>query len=197
MIKVRKYIILCGLLIILTTPMFFGVYLEYFTIKELDWFIIVIFIIGLLVLLFLGKIIEIFGYNNKNVEVMRKQDVINTFINKNNKIIIWFFFPIIIIIEELIFRYYSLGILVHVLELDSIIAIPISSLIFSLFHIHIWFRYKNLTILLINLGYPFLMGLYIGYVFLKLGIIPSIIIHYTIALTLYYNIYRRYFKTKD
>ncbi|MFX1388395.1 MAG: type II CAAX prenyl endopeptidase Rce1 family protein, partial [Promethearchaeota archaeon] len=185
------------LLIILTTPMFFGVYLEYFTIKELDWFIIVIFIIGLLVLLFLGKIIEIFGYNNKNVEVMRKQDVINTFINKNNKIIIWFFFPIIIIIEELIFRYYSLGILVHVLELDSIIAIPISSLIFSLFHIHIWFRYKNLTILLINLGYPFLMGLYIGYVFLKLGIIPSIIIHYTIALTLYYNIYRRYFKTKD
>lgn len=197
MIKVRKYIILCGLLIILTTPMFFGVYLEYFTIKELDWFIIVIFIIGLLVLLFLGKIIEIFGYNNKNVEVMRKQDVINTFINKNNKIIIWFFFPIIIIIEELIFRYYSLGILVHVLELDSIIAIPLSSLIFSLFHIHIWFRYKNLTILLINLGYPFLMGLYIGYVFLKLGIIPSIIIHYTIALTLYYNIYRRYFKTKD
>lgn len=197
MIKVRKYIILCSLLIILTTPMFFGVYLEYFTIKELDWFIIVIFIIGLLVLLFLGKIIELFGYNNKNVEVMRKQDVINTFINKNNKIIIWFFFPIIIIIEELIFRYYSLGILVHVLELDSIIAIPLSSLIFSLFHIHIWFRYKNLTILLINLGYPFLMGLYIGYVFLKLGIIPSIIIHYTIALTLYYNIYRRYFKTKD
>jgi len=195
LIKVRKYIILGSLLISLTIPMFFRVYLEYFTIRELNWFITLILIIGLLILLFLGKIIEIFGYNSKNVEVIRKQDVINAFTNRNNRPIIWFFFPIIIIIEELIFRYYSIGILVHLLELESLAAIFISSLIFSFFHIHIWFRYKNLMILLINLGYPFLMGLYIGYIFLKLGIIACIIIHYTIALTLYYNIYRRYFKT--
>lgn len=195
MIKVRKYIILSSLLISLTIPMFFRVYLEYFTIRELNWFITLILIIGLLIFLFLGKIVEIFGYNSENVEVIRKQDVINTFINRNNRSIIWFLFTIIIIIEELIFRYYSIGILVHVLELESIVAIFISSLIFSLFHIHIWFRYRNLTILLINLGFPFLMGLYIGYIFLKLGIIACVIIHYTIAFTLYYNIYRRYFKT--
>jgi len=174
--------------------MFFGVYLEYFTIRELNWFVILIFIIGLLIILILGKTIEIFGYNDKNVEVVRKQDVINAFINRNNRIIILFFFPIIIIIEELVFRYYSIGILVHILDLESVAAIFISSLTFSLFHIHIWFRYKNLTILLINLGYPFLMGLYISYIFLKLGIIPCILIHYSIALFSYYNIYRRYFK---
>ena len=175
--------------------MFFGLFLEYFTIIELDWFIFLIFIIGLLVLLFMGKIIEIFAYSNKNVEVIRKQDVINAFINKNNGEIIWFFFPIIIIIEELIFRYYGIGFLIHILELESVSAIFISSIAFSLFHIHIWFRYKNLTILLINLGYPFLMGMYNGYIFLKLGIIPCILIHYIIALSMYYNIYRRYFKT--
>ncbi len=194
MIKARKYIILISLLIILTIPIVFGVYLEYFTVKELNWFVILIFITGLIVLLFLGKIMEIFGYNNESIEVIRKQDVINAFINRNNRIIIWFFFPIIIIIEELVFRYYSIGILVHILDLESVAAIFISSLIFSLFHIHIWFRYKNLTILLINLGYPFLMGLYISYIFLKLGIIPCILIHYSIALFSYYNIYRRYFK---
>ncbi|MFX0106385.1 MAG: CPBP family intramembrane glutamic endopeptidase [Candidatus Hodarchaeota archaeon] len=196
MIKARKYIILSILLIILTIPIFFGVYIGYFTIKELNCFVILIFIIGILIFLILGKIIEIYSYNEKNVEVIRKQDVINAFVNRNNRIIIWFFFPIIIIIEELVFRYYSIGILVHVLDLESVAAIFISSLIFSLFHIHIWFRYKNLTILLINLGYPFLMGLYISYIFLQLGIIPCILIHYSIALYSYYNIYRRYFKKK-
>jgi membrane protease YdiL (CAAX protease family) len=196
LIKVRKHIILSVSLIILTIPIFFGVYLEYFTIRELNWFVILIFIIGILVFLILGKIIEVYVYNDNNIEVFRKQDVLNAFINRNNRLIIWFFFPIIIIIEELIFRYYSIGILVHVLNLESVAAIFISSLIFSLFHIHIWFRYKNLMILLTNLGYPFLMGLYISYIFLQLGIIPCIIIHYSIALFSYYNIYRRYIKKK-
>ena len=194
MIKVKKYITLSGLLIVLTIPMFFGVFLEYFTIREINWLIIFIFIVGLSVLLFLGKIIEIFGYNIRNVEVIRKQDVINALINQNNKFIFWIFFPIIILIEELVFRYYIIGILVNLLESESILAIFISSLAFSLFHIHIWFRYKNLTILIMNIGYAFLMGLYIGYIFLKLGIIPCILIHYIIAFSLYYNIYRRYFK---
>lgn len=194
MIKVRKYITLSALLIILTIPIFFGVYVEYFTIRELSWPVILILITDLIIFLILGKIIEIYGYNDNNVEVFRKQDVLNAFINRSNRLIIWFFFPIIIIIEELIFRYYSIGILVHVLDLESVIAIFISSSIFSLFHIHIWFRYKNLMILLINFGYPFLMGLYFGYIFLKLGIVPCILIHYLIALFSYYNIYRRYFK---
>ena len=148
-------------------------------------------------LLILGKIVEIFGYNRKIVETMRKNDVINALINGDSNFILWFLFPIIIITEELIFRYYTIGILVYILGLESIVVIFISSLFFSLFHIHIWFRYKNLRILLINLGYPFLLGLYIGYIFLKLGIIPCIIIHYVIAFYSYYNIYRRYFRNND
>ncbi|MFX0039627.1 MAG: CPBP family intramembrane glutamic endopeptidase [Promethearchaeota archaeon] len=174
--------------------MFFGVFFEYFIIIELDWFTFLIFLIGLLVLLFLGKLIEIFGYSSKSVEVIRKQDVLNAFINRDNKSIIWLFFPVIIIIEELIFRYYSIGILVQILKMESIAAIFISSLAFSLFHIHIWFRYKNLKILLLNLIYPFFIGFYIGYLFLKLGIIMCVLIHFLIALTLYYNLYKRYFK---
>ncbi|MFX0003400.1 MAG: CPBP family intramembrane glutamic endopeptidase [Candidatus Hodarchaeota archaeon] len=177
--------------------MTFGVFLKYFIIIELNWFLFLIFLIGILVLLFLGKIIEIFGYNNKDIDVFKKQDVLNAFINRDNKLVIWLFFPVIIIIEELIFRYYSIGILVQILKLESIAAIFISSLVFSLFHIHIWFRYKNLKILLVNLIYPFLMGLYISYIFLKLGIISCILIHFFIALTLYYNLYRRYFKKKQ
>jgi len=177
--------------------MIFGIFLEYFIIIELDLLIILIFIIGLLILLFLGKIVEIFAYDNKNFEVIRKQDVMNAFINRNNKIIIWFFFPVIVIIEELVFRYYNIAILVQILKVESIAAIFISSVGFSLFHMHIWFRYKNLKILLANLIYPFFIGLYLGYIFLKLGIILCIVIHFFIALFSYYNIYRKYFKKKD
>lgn len=194
--KIRKYIVICSLFIILTIPIFFGVYIEYLIVHHINWVIILILTLGLFLLFFIGKFIEIFGYNKNNIKIMEEQDVINSFINKNNKLIIWFFFPMIIIIEELVFRYYAIGLLVHILKLELIIVLFISSLIFSLYHIHIWFRYKNLTILLVNLGYSFLMGLYIGYVFVKLGIIACILIHYILVLYLYYNIYRRYFKTQ-
>ncbi|MFW9999199.1 MAG: CPBP family intramembrane glutamic endopeptidase [Candidatus Hodarchaeota archaeon] len=194
MIKAKKYITLSILLTLLIIPIFFGVFFEYFMIRELNWFIILIFITGLIFFLFLAKKVEIFGYKDKNLEVFKKQDVLNAFIYRKNREIIWFFFPIIIILEELVFRYYTIGVLFDLLKLKSFTVIFISSLIFSLFHIHTWFRYKNLTILLINLGYPFLMGLYLGYIFLKIGIISCILIHFIIALTSYYNIYRRYFK---
>jgi hypothetical protein len=197
LIKVRKYVILSSLLIILTIPMFFRVFVEYLSIKEINWCVILIFVIGLLMLLFLSKILETFAYNKKNIGVIRKQDVMNALINRNNKLIVWLFFPMIIIIEELIFRYYVFGILVQLLELETFIAILLSSLVFSLFHIHVWFRYKNLEILLVNLVYPFLLGLYLGYLFLKLGIFPCIVIHFLIALSSYYNIYRKYFRKKD
>ena len=177
--------------------MFLGLYLEYFIIVELEWLVIKIAISGLLILIFLCKIIEVFGYNQKTVEVMKEHDVIFSLINKNNKLILWIFFPIIIITEELIFRYYSIGFLVSSLKLDSIKAILISSLIFSLYHIHTWFRYKNLKIFLFYLGFPFLLGLYTGFIFLKLGLISCILVHYIVAFFSYYSIYRRYFRTND
>ena len=194
MIKVRKYIILNILLISLTIPIFFSVYLEYFIIRELNWFVILIFIIGVLMLLFFGKIVEIYGYNDKVVKIIRKQDVINALITRNNIIIIWFFFPIIIIIEELIFRYYLIGLLINQSYLGDMLVILISSLIFSIFHIHTWFSYKSIRILVIYVSYSFLLGLYNGYILLTLGIIPCVIIHYSLAYVSYHGIYVRYFK---
>jgi hypothetical protein len=179
--------------LILTIPIFFGVYLEYFTIRELDWLITLMIISGLFILLILDKILVIFGYNRKIIEGMQKNDVIKAFIDGNSKEIIWFYFPIIIITEELIFRYYTIGFLDYTLELEPIVVIFLSSLFFSIYHLHIWFRYKNLMILLVNIGYPFLMGLYISYIFLHIGIIPCIFVHFFLALYGYYNTYRYYF----
>ncbi|MFX1572467.1 MAG: type II CAAX prenyl endopeptidase Rce1 family protein [Promethearchaeota archaeon] len=128
---------------------------------------------------------------------MKDHDIIEVFINNHNQIIVWVFFPIIMIIEELIFRYYLIGFLFFILGLESFLLILSSSLIFSLYHIHTWFVIKNLRLRLINLSNPFLLGLFNGYLFLKLGIIPCILVHYFLALFLYYNLYRRYFKREN
>ncbi|MFX0023097.1 MAG: type II CAAX prenyl endopeptidase Rce1 family protein [Candidatus Hermodarchaeota archaeon] len=189
-----KYIIITVISICLFFPMIFGVYIQYIIVRISDLIFILPFLLGLFVLLSLGRLIEIFIFNIENVELMRKHDVMNALINKNNRFVILFFFPLTMIMEELIFRYYLIGFLRNSLNLEIVSVILISSIVFSLYHIHTWFSFKNLTILLINLVYPFLMGLYLGYIFLNLGILPCILIHYILAFFLYYSLYRRYFK---
>ncbi len=151
-------------------------------------------VLGLVGFLLIGKLIAVYGYDFPSFEAIKTQDVLNALINRKNKAIIWIFLPMIMVIEELIFRFYMIGFLVNQVGLDVISAILISSVLFSLFHIHIWFRFKNRRILLINLGDSFLLGLFNGYILLTLGIIPCILIHYVLVLILYYTIYKKHFK---
>ena len=135
--KTRKYTILgilCGSLII---PILFGIYIEYLFIRELNTTVIVVLVLGLIGFLLIGKLITDYGYNITSFGAIKTQDVLNALINRKNKAIIWIFLPMIILIEELIFRYYMIGFLLNQVELDVISAILISSIIFSLFHIHI------------------------------------------------------------
>jgi len=192
--KIRKYTLIVIIFIILIVPTFLGYYWEYFFIREFDVYVVLILIFGFIIFFIMGKLIEIYAYNDNRIEVLKKNDIINAFISKKNRIVIWIFFPIIMIIEELIFRFYIIAILINQVELEALVAVFISSLVFSLFHIHTWFSYRSLRILLVNLIFPFLLGLFNGYIFLTIGIIPCIIIHYIIVLNLYYNLYKRYFK---
>lgn len=194
MIKLRKYIVIIGLFIFFSIPIFFGVFTEYLYITSSNWFVILTLFLGLFCFLFMSKIIERFCYNKSNVVPLRDHDVINAFINKENTIILCILLLIIISVEELIFRYYTNGIMIFFLKMDSIVSVLLSSLMFSLFHIHIWFRYRNSVIFLINFSYPFLLGIFNGYILLTLGIVPCIFIHYVVALNAHYGIYKRFFK---
>ncbi|MFW9987177.1 MAG: CPBP family intramembrane glutamic endopeptidase [Candidatus Odinarchaeota archaeon] len=188
-----KYMIITLVSILLIIPIVFGFNIRYLIIRKFNPFIILLFLFGLLILIVIGKYIEVFVFNKENVELMQKHDVIKALTNKNNKIVIWLFFPLTMIMEELIFRYYLIGFLLELLYFNEFSGIFISSLIFSLYHIHTWFSFKDLTILSVNLIYPFLMGLYIGFIFLNLGIVPCILSHYLIAFSFYSYIYRKYF----
>jgi len=192
--KLRKYALILIVFIILIVPPFLGIYQKYFYIREFDVYVVLILIFGFIIFLTISKLIEVYAYNDESIGVIKKQDIINAFISKKNLIVIWIFFPIIMIIEELIFRFYIIAILINQVELEALVAVFISSLVFSLFHIHTWFSYRSIRILLVNLIFPFLLGLFNGYIFLTMGIIPCIIIHYIIVLDLYYNLYKRYFK---
>ena len=104
MIKIRKYVILGLLLIALLIPMFFGIYIKYLFITEVNSSVIFILFFGLLIFLLLNKLIAVYSYNNKSFQAIKEQDVINAFMSRNNKVIIWIFLPMIMAIEELIFR---------------------------------------------------------------------------------------------
>ncbi|TFF87972.1 MAG: CPBP family intramembrane metalloprotease [Promethearchaeota archaeon] len=99
------------------------------------------------------------------------------------------FFSITMIVEELIFRYYLLGILITIIEVN--LAILISALAFSIYHLHIWFRFRNLRVLLSYMVYSFLLGILNGYIFYYLGIIICILVHIFLVLYIYYMVFKR------
>lgn len=177
-------------------PILFGVFIEFFLIKMINFVSIVILVFGISSLLLIGILIEVFAYDSHLFELIKNHDVIDALIYKNNRVLVLIFFSITMIMEELIFRYYSFGILNSLLNLDYFFTILISSIAFSLYHIHIWFSFKNLKLLLINLIYPFLMGLYLGYIFFSFGFPSCIIVHYIIAFIMHYNLYRLYYQKK-
>lgn len=171
-------------------------FVEFFFINEFNLSTFLILVIGFLTLFLIGKVIEVYGYNAEIIKVMEKHDIINSFVGSNNKIIRLLGFLVIMINEELVFRYYLVGLLITHSYLGEMLVILISSLIFSIFHIHTWFSYKNVRILAIFIIYSFFLGLFNGYLLLTFGIIPCILVHYSLAYILYYGIYTRYFKVK-
>ena len=129
--------------------------------------------------------------DEKSKELMKQHDVIEALLNGNNRIVLLVFFPLTMIMEEFIFRYYLIGILLYQVKLGLIFAVLISSLIFSLYHLHIWFKFKNLKILISYLISSFLLAIYNGFLLITLGIFVCIIVHTCLVFILYYNLYKK------
>ena len=187
----KKYITITLAVILLLFPLFFGIYTEFLFINDFSLFSLAYLLIGFVFLLVLGKVMEHFMYKGVSKETMKQHGVINALLNKNGKIILYVFFPITMIMEEFIFRYYLIGILLFQLKLGLILAILISSIIFSLYHLHIWFKFKNSKILISYLISSFLLAIYNGYLLITLGIFVCIILHTILVFILYYNLYKK------
>jgi len=187
----KKYLAIISTVIVLTIPIFFGIYADFLTISEINFKILLLLLIGFVLLLVLGKVMELFLYGKKSKDKMKKHDVIKAFLNEEGKIVLLVFFPLTMIMEELIFRYYLIGFLLNHLNLEVISTIMISSLIFSLYHIHTWFRFKDLKILISYLIFSFILGIYNAYLLFTLGIFACIIVHFSLVFVTYYNLYKK------
>ena len=187
----KKNIAITLAVIILLFPLFFGIYTEFLFINDFTLFILTYLLIGFVLLLVLGKVMEYFMYKGVSKETMKHHEVIKALLNKNGKTLLFVFFPLTMIMEEFIFRYYLIGILLYQLKSGLFLAILISSVIFSLYHLHIWFKFKNLKILISYLISSFLLALYNGYLLITLGIFVCIIVHTILVFILYYNLYKK------
>ncbi len=187
----KKYLAIISIVIVLIIPIFFGVYADFLTVSEINLEILLFLLIGIVLLLVSGKAMESFLYGKKNKEKMKQHDVIKALLNEEGKIVLLVFFPLTMIMEELIFRYYLIGFLLNHLNLELISTIMISSLIFSLYHIHTWFRFKDSKILISYLIFSFLLGIYNAYLLFALGIFACIIVHFSLVFIIYYNLYKK------
>ena len=187
----KKYLVITITVIFLIIPIFFGIYIDFLIVSELSLEVVLFLIIGFVILLGLGKIMEKVMHNERSKELMEQHDVVKALLNGKDIDVLVLFFPLTMIMEELIFRYYLVGVLVYQLNVGSILAITISSIVFSVYHFHIWFSFKDLRILSSYLISSFLLGIYNAYVLLTIGIFPCIIIHTALVYILYYNLYKK------
>lgn len=120
-----------ALLMILLIPIFFGFRVEFLMPFSLQStvFDIIIIVAASAGLLFFGYFIIIRTLDEEAIKIMHEHEVVNAFINKKAKPIL-INFSITMVLEELIFRFYIIGVLD--LFLGYLIALFLSSIIFSL-----------------------------------------------------------------
>ncbi|MFX1556577.1 MAG: type II CAAX prenyl endopeptidase Rce1 family protein [Promethearchaeota archaeon] len=193
---IKKYILISSLVILLVIPIFFGVFNQYLLLSQINLIDITYLVIGMIILLLIGFLISTFVYDTKSLELMKNHDVINSLIRRNNRLVLVLFFPLTMIMEELIFRYYILGVFMIELKFETLVAVLLSSLIFSVYHIHFWFKFKNLRITTTYIIYSFLLGLFTAYILITFNIFISIFAHYIIAFTIYFLLFKKKYKNE-
>jgi membrane protease YdiL (CAAX protease family) len=190
----KKYQIIGLITLLLIIPIFFGVYVESISVKTFNLIIFLTLIAGLFIVFAVGELADIYVLTKESLNYMKEHDVLQALINKENRFLILVLFIITMVMEELIFRFYVIGFLAQTLGLSIPISLFISSIAFSLYHIHTWLTYKDIRISVVYISNSFLLGLFVGFIFITLGIIFSIIFHSILAFLFYFNLYKRYFK---
>lgn len=188
--NIKHFLILVCVIFCIIPPLF-GIFIKLIVISQFNVLILSLIIIGLILLYLMGKAFEKYGYNQETLKLMSQHDLISALLNKNNNMVLFFFFPLTMVMEEFLFRFYSIGILYIVINLGSLESILMSSLIFSLYHLHFWFKFKNWRITIIFIIFSFFLGLLNGFVLLTIGLPFCILIHYLLALILYLNISKK------
>ena len=188
-----KDVIIIIVVIIAIIPLIYGYNLQSIAIITCNFNLIAVLALGLVILFLLGRLIFSTLLDEKSISLMENHDMIDSFIKKNQKWTKWFIFPLTMLMEELIFRFYAISIIINLIKLNPFFAIIISSSIFAVYHIHFWIRLKNFRIFISFFILSFLLGLLNGYAFIYFGLLACFFIHYGMAFELYSYLYRKFY----
>lgn len=192
-----KDVIIIIVVFIAIIPLFYGYDLQSIVILSFNFNLIVVLALGLVILFLSGRFIFSTLLDEKSISLMKNHDMIDSFIKKNQKWTKWFTFPLTMLMEELIFRFYAISIIVDLIKLSPFLAVMLSSSIFAVYHIHFWVRLKNFRIFFSFFILSFLLGLLNGYAFIYFGLLACFIIHYGMAFELYFYLYRKFYVKKQ
>ena len=188
-----KDVIIIIVVFIAFIPLFYGYNLQYIIIITFNFNLIAFLVLGIVILFLLGRLIFSTLLDEKSIIQIENHDLVDSFIKNNQKLTKWFIFPLTMLMEELIFRFYSISIIINLIKLSSFLAVIISSSIFAAYHIHFWIRFKNFRIFISFFILSFFLGLLNGYAFINFGLLVCFIIHYGMAFELYFYLYRKFY----
>jgi membrane protease YdiL (CAAX protease family) len=98
-------------------------------------------------------------------------------LKERNYFMLGFVFPMTMLLEEVLFRGFLLGGMILWFQIPRGLAIVSSSVIFSLYHLHVWPSFRDKKILACFMGFSFLLGLACGYFLFEFGLLGSILFH--------------------
>jgi len=192
-----KNVIIIIVVFIAIIPLFYGYNLQNVVILTFNFNLFAVLALGLVILFLLGRLIFSTLLDEKSILQMENHDLVDSFIKKNQKWVKWFIFPLTMLMEELIFRFYAISIIINPIKLNPFLAVIISSSIFAAYHIHFWIRFKNFRIFISFFILSFFLGLLNGYAFIYFGLLVCFIIHYGMAFELYFYLYRKFYVKKQ
>ncbi|TXT62854.1 MAG: putative CAAX amino terminal protease self-immunity [Promethearchaeota archaeon] len=181
------YIIKVIVVLLLLIPFIFGYNIKYLFATSFTLFKLGIILFGIIFLAVVGYYLIPTLFTSYHLEKMKEHEVIMAFLKKDYDVL-YKGFLFSMILEELIFRFYIGTTLIQ--YIDVILILIISGIIFSFYHFHIWFGFKNVRILGAYLFFSFLLGIFNMYVLFELGLIFCIILHYLIVLMCYWRLFK-------
>ena len=192
-----KDVIIIIVVVISLIPLFYGYELKYIIILTYNFNLITFLVLGIVILFLFGRVIFSTLLDEKSIFQMENHDLVDSFIKKNQNWAKWFIFPLTMLMEELIFRFYAISIVIDLIKLNPFLAVITSSSIFAAYHIHFWIRFKNFRIFISFFILSFFLGLLNGYAFIYFGLLACFIIHYGMAFELYFYLYRKFYVKKQ
>ncbi|MFX1236506.1 MAG: type II CAAX prenyl endopeptidase Rce1 family protein [Promethearchaeota archaeon] len=123
-----------------------------------------------------------------SITLLKEQLVVKS-LQEKNILIMCVVFPLTMLFEEVLFRlYFFTFVFTH---FGFFMAFVLGTLVFSFYHIHIWFQFQNKRVLISFILISALLGMLLNITLLNLGLIACIFVHGILVLGLFYDIHLR------